>query len=96
MAKKTEPSPELKALLGQQVVVDTDSVYVYLGTLASVGGDYLELADVDVHDTSDTKSTKEYYVHEIRKLGVKKNRQKTLLRLARVLSISKLDDVIVF
>ncbi|MCY3018972.1 MAG: hypothetical protein NTW87_08090 [Planctomycetota bacterium] len=91
-----EPPPELAALLNQQVVIDTDSAYVYIGRLKRVGADYLELVDVDVHDNGDSRSTKEHYAHEARRLGARANRKVTLVRLARVVSIAKLDDVIRF
>jgi hypothetical protein len=96
MTDSRQTPPEINALIGRQVVVDTDSAYVYVGTLLSIGGDYLGLADVDVHDTADSKSTKEQYAHEARKLGNRSNRKMVHVRLARVLSISKLEDVITF
>ena len=89
-------SAKLAELKGKQIVVDTDSSYVYVGTLEEWGSDYLAMVDVDVHDTADSKGTKEQYAHEARKLGTRSNRHLTYIRLARVLSISKLDDVIVF
>ena len=91
-----EPSEEIKALIGKQIVVDTDSSYIYVGTLERAGRDYLELSNVDVHDTGDCKSTKEHYTHESRKLGSRTNRNNTLVRIERIVSISKFDDVIVF
>jgi hypothetical protein len=91
-----EPSPEIKALIGTQVVVDTDSAYVYVGTLDSIGSDYFGIVNVDVHDTSDSKSTKEQYAHETKKVGLRTNRNLTYVRIARVVSISKLDDIITF
>ena len=96
MSDPYEPPAEIKALLGKQVAVDTDSSYVYIGTLKSAGSDYLALSNVDVHDTTDTESTKEFYIHEVRKLGIKKNRQISYVRLARVISVAPLDEVIVF
>ncbi len=91
-----EPPPEIKDLIGKQVVVDTDSAYVYVGTLEVIGIDYLGLINVDVHDTTDSKSTKEQYAHETRKVGLRSNRNLTYVRVARVVSISKLDDIITF
>jgi hypothetical protein len=89
-------SATLAQLKGMQIVVDTDSSFVYVGTLEESGSDYLALSSVDVHDTADSKGTKEQYAHEARKLGARSNRNLTYVRLARVLSISKLDDIIVF
>jgi hypothetical protein len=96
MSNGDQQPEELKSLLGKQVVVDTDSSYVYVGTLDSIGCDYLGLVDVDVHDTSDSNSSKEHYAHETRKLGARSNRKLTYVRLARVLSVSSLEDVILF
>lgn len=90
-------TPEaFQTLLGKQIVVDTDSSYIYVGTLESIGSDYLGLANVDVHDTHDSSSTKEAYAHESKKLGTRTNRKMTYVRLERVLSVSKLDDIITF
>jgi hypothetical protein len=87
---------EIAGLVGKQIVVDTDSAYIYVGILENAGRDFLTLSSVDVHETSDSKSTKEQYAHEARKLGSRSNRQLTYVRMARVLSISRLDDVIQF
>src|SRR4051794_31436981 len=94
--EKEQVPPEITDMIGQQVVIDTDSSYIYVGLLESAGRDYLGVVNVDVHDTGDSKSTKEHYAHEARKLGARSNRTLTYVRLARVVSISKLDDVIVF
>ncbi|MEI6236860.1 MAG: hypothetical protein WCT04_27700, partial [Planctomycetota bacterium] len=75
---------------------DTDSHYVYIGNLESAGGDFLVLTNLDAHDTSDTKTSKEYYTHETKALGTRVNRKKTLIRMARVVSLCRLDDVITF
>ncbi len=96
MAHRPEATTELKDLLGKEVVIDTDSSYVYVGTLEKVSDEYLCITHVDVHDTKDSSSSKEQYAHETRKLGIRSNRKMTLLRLERVLSISKLEDVIIF
>jgi hypothetical protein len=92
----TEPQPEIKALIGSQVVMDTDSAYIYVGMLESIGSDYFALSNVDVHDTTDSKSTKEHYAHESKKLGSRANRKLTYVRIDRVVSIAKLDDIITF
>ena len=40
------------------IVVDCRSTYVAIGTLLSVGVDYLELGDADMHDLRDTDTTR--------------------------------------
>ncbi|HYG76791.1 MAG TPA: hypothetical protein VEK08_17440 [Planctomycetota bacterium] len=87
---------DLSHLLGVQIVIDTDSSYIYIGTLERVGREYLAISNVDVHDTADSKATKEHYTHETKKLGPRHNRTLTLVRIARIVSIAKLDDVILF
>ena len=96
MAEPYEAPPEIKALIGKQIVVDTDSSYVYIGLLEAAGAEYFTMSSVDVHDTTDSKSTKEHYAHESRKLGARENRKMTYVRLARVVSVSKLEDILVF
>jgi hypothetical protein len=90
------PSPEISQLIGSQIVVDTDSSYVYIGNLESAGADYLVMTNLDAHNTADTKTSKEFYVHETKQLGTRTNRKKTYVRLARVVSICRLDDVMTF
>ena len=79
--------------LGKQVVVDTDSQLIIIGTLVGADRHYLTLEDVDVHDASDSSSTKDNYIMESHKLGLRSNRGGAKVRLARVVSISLLDDV---
>ena len=80
--------------MNEIVVVDTGAPVVYIGTLTAVEHGALVLEDVDVHDMADTNTTKEMYILEARKYGVKKNRRSTHVRLDQVVGISKLDDII--
>jgi hypothetical protein len=64
-----------------------------VGTLVSIDEEFYELADADVHDTESTSTTRDLYIINVRKYGVKKNRDRVLVRRSRVVSISKLDDV---
>jgi small nuclear ribonucleoprotein (snRNP)-like protein len=81
-------------LLGKVVVVDTDSKFVYVGTLARVEDHFLVLENVDAHDSDETPTTKEQYVMECRRFGVNANRKEISVRKSLVVSVSKLDDVI--
>jgi small nuclear ribonucleoprotein (snRNP)-like protein len=83
----------LKDYIGATVVLDTDSLHLYVGTLVSIDEEFYELADADVHDTESTSTTRDLYIINVRKYGVKKNRDRVLVRRSRVVSISKLDDV---
>ena len=82
-----------KELVGQPVVVDTDSYHLYIGKLESVDETVLELVDADVHDSQTTTTTRDVYIINTSKFGVKENRQRVLVRMERVLSISALGDV---
>ena len=84
----------LSSYIGKQVVLDTRSDLVYIGTLKGVDGWFYVLTDVDVHDRRESSSTKDVYVIESKKYGIKKNRAEVLVRVSEVVSISRLDDVI--
>ncbi len=89
-------SGALTDFIGQVVVVDIDGPMVYLGTLAAVGGEFLALENVDVHNLGDSTTTRERYVIDAKKLGVRPNRKRAEVRIARVVGISRLEDVIEF
>jgi hypothetical protein len=83
-------------LVGQTVVVDIDGPVIYLGRMVSAGPDFLTLEEVDVHNLGDSATGREKYIIEARKLGVRPNRRRAEVRLARVVGISRLEDVIEF
>ena len=87
---------ELQGMIGRDVVLDTRTPFVYIGKLDSVGEHFLTLVDVDVYDTSETKTRKEVYVYETRKYGVKRNRTRCSVRICEVVSLSRLEDVVEF
>lgn len=95
MSEATNKHP-IAQLVNSQVVVDTDSAYIYIGHLDAVHPDCLVLSNVDVHNTADTRTSKEHYTHETKQLGIRHNRQRTIIRLDRVVSLCRLDDVLTF
>ena len=80
--------------IGHNVVLDVESMYVFLGRLKHVGDKTLTLQQADVHDLRDSTTTREAYVREARLHGVTPNRSKVLIRLDQVVSLSLLEDVI--
>ena len=84
----------LEAFVGSDVVLDTASPLIYIGTLERIVDGFLTLVDVDVQDSKQMKSSKELYVLEARKFGIKKNRTSVTVRGDVLISISKLEDVI--
>lgn len=84
----------LEEMIGQRVVVDLRSEYVCLGTLRHVDDIFLELRNADLHDLRDTDSTRELYVVESKKTGIKRNRKRVLLVRAEIVAVTLLDDVV--
>ena len=82
-------------LVGREVVVDVASEYVYLGRLTGHGAKFLVLEQADVHDLRDTTTTRELYVVDSKRFGIRPNREKVLVRIGEIVSISAFDDVIV-
>jgi small nuclear ribonucleoprotein (snRNP)-like protein len=87
------PSPLLIALLDQVVVVDLKSTYVCLGTLVSCDGHFLELLDADFHDFRDSTATREIYVYDSVRIGIRRNRSRILVRLDDVVAITRFADI---
>jgi hypothetical protein len=79
---------------GQNVVIDVESMYVFLGKLTEVSEKTLTLKNADVHDLRDSTTTREAYVREARLHGIQPNRDRVLLQRQQVVSISLLADVI--
>lgn len=89
-----EPLGSFGELVGQEVVVDVSSLYVYLGTLVGQDEHYVILDDADVHDLRDTATSRELYVVEARRLGIHPNRKRVWVRIGDVVSLSLLADVV--
>jgi hypothetical protein len=89
-----EPDSLLEKLRDRQIVVDLSSPYVILGTLVDFSEKYLVLDEADVHDLRDTTTTRENYVVDSHRLGIRVNRDRALVRIAEIVSLSALDDVV--
>lgn len=88
-----DPSPLLQEFLGQVVVVDFRAAYVCLGTLARLDRDFLELHDADLHDFRDSTKTREVYVYDSVRLGIRRNRARVLVRREEVVAVTLFSDV---
>lgn len=88
-----EQSPLLLAMIGQVVVVDLRSTYVCLGTLAGGDDQYLEMLDADFHDFRDSTATREIYVYDSARYGIRRNRARILLRQEDVVAITRFADI---
>ncbi len=85
---------ELADLWGKPVVLDTRGPLLYIGTLKSTGVCFYTLSDADVHDLADSSTSKEVYVMEAAKHGVRKNRESVYVRKTEIVSLSPLDAVV--
>ncbi len=83
----------LAQYLNKQVVLDTRAHIFYIGILSGLDEWFYTLADVDVHDHSESTSTKEIYIMDTKRFGIRKNRAKVLVKKSEVISISLLSDV---
>ena len=81
-------------LVGQFVVLDMSSAWVYLGRLVQWQTGFLLLEEVDAHDLRDTQTTRERYVLECRRHGVQANRGRTWVSLRDVVGVCLLQDVL--
>jgi len=94
MGQPLDAESTLESLLGDQVVVDVKAPYVYIGVLHTVGTDALVLADADVHPCEDSQSTREFYVLETKKNGIRPNRRMVHVMRTEIVSVSRLTDVV--
>ena len=82
-----QADPSFEKLVGREVVVDVASEYVYLGRLTGHGAKFLVLEQADVHDLRDTTTTREIYVVDSRRFGIRTNREKVFVRIGEIVSV---------
>ncbi len=87
------PSERLTQLIGHIVVLDLKSSFVCLGTLVSFDDQFLELTDADLHDFRDSTATRELYVYDSARLGIRRNRARVLVRQDDVVAITQFADI---
>ncbi len=80
--------------LDATVVVDTDSDYSFIGTLLGSDAKYLRLGEVAIYDENQIRVSLEEYLIESVKLGCPTSRREMLVRLNRVISLSRLADIV--
>jgi hypothetical protein len=93
---RTRPreKPLLDSFVGQAVVVDLQSPYVCLGTLAQLDDIFLDLRDADLHDLRDTHTSRENYIAASLATGIKRNRKRVLITRSEVVAVSLIEDVV--
>jgi hypothetical protein len=83
----------LDALVGQDVIVDTDARFSYLGRLAAAGKDLIELEDVTIYDAEDARFPAEQYLVECVRFGRTTSRDRLWIPCQRVVAVSRLSDI---
>ncbi len=83
----------LEPYVGQIVVCDLDEFFLVIGRLETVASDYLAFVDADLHDHREANSTKDVYAIESRAIGVRVNRRRLCVPRARLVAISRLDEI---
>ncbi|HEU5116189.1 MAG TPA: hypothetical protein VFT74_05875 [Isosphaeraceae bacterium] len=78
---------------GRVVVLDLRSPYVCLGTLTGADEEFLELRNADLHDFRDSSATRETYVYDSVRLGIRRNRERVLVRREDVVAIGLFDEI---
>lgn len=91
MADSQDP---FEFFLNQIIVLDTQGPLIYIGTLIRATEHCLILSEADVHDTNDSRASKDLYLVETRDLGVRANRGQVLVMRHQIASISLLKDVV--
>jgi len=89
-----DDTDQLAELVGQTVIIDLSSTYVCLGTLTRFDRGFLEIKDADLHDFRDSTGTREVYVYDSARLGIRRNRSRVLIRRNEVVAITLLKDVL--
>ena len=86
-------APLLESLIGEAVVLDLRSSFVCIGTLAGADALYFDVREADLHDFRDSVATREVYVYDSVRLGIRRNRRRVLVLRAEVVALTRFADV---
>jgi len=84
----------LDELVGSKIIVDLSSPYVCLGTLQGFSEHFLQVRNADLHDLRDTDTTRENYIFEAQRTGIKRNRKKVLIVRSEIVAITLFEDLV--
>jgi hypothetical protein len=94
MTDTPDDSSEWQPFVGHNLVLDTRGELLYIGRLEKVGDWFLTLKEADVHDLTASRTSKEVYLIEAAKHGIKRNRHEVMIRKREIVSFSLLEQVI--
>jgi hypothetical protein len=84
---------DLEEYLNKEIVIDSNSSWIYIGVLEKVTENCVVLSNADAHDNIDTSTSKELYVFESKTTGIKSNRNRVHVNLDHVVSFCLLEDI---
>lgn len=90
----TRDSADFARLLGQEVVIDVRSPFVFIGTLSKSTPTFAILTNADAHDLRETSTTREAYVLDAVRHGISANRKEVWVRWDEVVCVSRTSDVL--
>ncbi|MFH0910685.1 MAG: hypothetical protein V1918_04170 [Planctomycetota bacterium] len=82
--------------LGSVVVADTPGPFVYVGRLVEANDRFLTLEDADIFDTDSCNTTKAVYLAEARRSGFIPTRKSVHVKQDMVVSLSRLEDILLY
>ncbi len=83
-----------KKYFGKKVLIDTDSRWVFIGTLKEEDVFYLALENVDAFDSTEVSLSKHEYSILVKKDGIAPNRKKTDILKSKIISITLLSNIL--
>ncbi len=84
----------LKEYLNKAVVLDTDSHWLYIGTLKAIEKDCYLMENVDAHDLRETTTSRDNYLIGVKTHGLVINRKMVKVCKEKVMGISELENIL--
>jgi hypothetical protein len=78
---------------GDLVVCELSDLYIAIGRLVDHSTLHLRLEEVDLHDHREANSTKDVYLIETKRYGIRANRARVDIPRGLLVAICRLDDV---
>ncbi|MCD6221834.1 hypothetical protein J7K25_06725 [bacterium] len=83
-----------KSYKNKEVVIDTSTSWVYIGTLKEEDDIYYILNNADAFDIGETSLSKHEYLIMVKKDGIVPNRRKIKVLKSKVVAITLLSDIL--
>ena len=83
----------IEYFLDKIVVVDTDTHWLYVGTLKKIEKEFLILENVDAHNMTESRSTRDEYLVAMKTNGLVINRKQVAVMRGKVVGLSLFGDI---